>query len=181
MNWSASAEWTPTSCPRVPIFFIYGFNNHYCRITLVRALPLAHEDKHPIKRIDMRIKDHKLTEEDYPSLAQSGFIIFRKKPEMTRGKLERTLRRQERTRALYGYDPLPTQKPDGSPMQRCAGCNNCLITGLSDGRRFQPFSHWCMSCGAPVEPEAGCPHGRGKWGSVIQVLRGRTTAPIETV
>lgn len=121
----------------------------------------------------MRTNDHKLTEEDYPSLAQSGFIIFRKKPEMTRGKLERTLRRQERTRALYGYDPLPTENPDGSPMQKCKDCNSCLITGLSDGRRFQPFSYWCTNCGAPVEPEAGCPHGRGGWGPIIQVLNGR--------
>lgn len=118
--------------------------------------------------------DRKLTATDYPYLAQMGFIAFRKRPGMTIGKLERVLRRQNKLLAAYNYLAHPEKSnPTNENDVRCENCNNCIITGISDGTSISTFSHWCSEIGVPVCANGRCPRGRAGWGPIIQVLKGQ--------
>jgi len=125
--------------------------------------------------ITMRIPDHILTPDDYPELARQGFITFRRRPRMTRHKLDRLLRRQHRILTAFGYTANRANQ-SSSPEQRCENCNSCIITGLTDGKQFKPFNHWCLTTSQPVRPDGHCPKGSFKWGPIIQVLRGQMTS-----
>jgi len=123
----------------------------------------------------MRKPDHTLTPADYPELASRGFIAFRLRPNMTRQRLDRVLQRQEKIRKAFGYKIGNTTMP-ASRETRCERCNNCVITGLTDGKDYKPFYHWCQMMGQPVCPDGWCPSGCKGWGPVIQVLRGQMSS-----
>ena len=112
-----------------------------------------------------------LTPQDYPLLASKGFITFRLRPGMTRQRLNRSLRRQEKILRAFGYRASHTEAPCNRDT-RCDQCNYCIISGITDGKAYKPFYHWCSEMGQPVCPGGWCPRGRNGWGPVIQVLRG---------
>lgn len=123
----------------------------------------------------MRLPDHTLTPADYPQLASRGFIAFRRRPTMSRQKLNRALRRQEKILKAFGFRANGATAPCNRET-RCDKCNNCIITGLTDGKTYKPFYHWCQMMGQPVCPDGWCPQGRCGWGPVVQVLRGQMTS-----
>ena len=60
----------------------------------------------------MRQNDNNaLTPNDYPLLASKGFITFRLRPGMTRQRLNRSLRRQEKILRAFGYRGSHTAAP----------------------------------------------------------------------
>ena len=119
----------------------------------------------------MILKDDTLTPKDYPMLASKGFITFRLRPGMTRQRLNRSLRRQEKIMRAFGYRTNHTEAPCNQE-RKCERCNYCIITGLTDGKTYKPFYHWCAEMGQPVCPGGWCPRGQCGWGPVVQVLRG---------
>ena len=135
----------------------------------------SHARKFKRKDIKMRMPDRTLTPADYPELASRGFIAFRLRPNMTRQRLGRVLRRQEKILKAFGY--RVSEKPDTSKSEkRCELCNNCIITGLTDGKTYRPFYFWCGMMGQPVCPDGCCPRHCNGWGPVVQVLRGQMSS-----
>ena len=118
----------------------------------------------------MKLSNRVITPTEYPYLAANGFVIFRKRPRLTLSKFIRHRKREEQILGGYDYQVPP---PGDTQATRCKDCNNCIITGLADGKTFTPFSHWCFLACAKVEADGGCSKGRGAWGPVIQVLNGR--------
>lgn len=141
----------------------FGGQRHQC--SLARAYPHAQEKE--LKT--MKLSNRKITSADYPYLVTNGFITFRKKPHLTVAKFLRHQKREEQTLSRYGYQvPLP----GGPQVIRCKECNCCIVSGLSDGKTFRPFSHFCTNAGCSVSPEGTCRTGRNGWGPVVQVLNG---------
>ena len=121
------------------------------------------------RTIRMKTKNRELTPADYPYLPTTGFITFRKKPHLTVAKFLRHLKREKQILNGYDYQVPPVADTDAV---RCKDCNCCIISGLSDGKTFKPFSHWCTNAGCSVSPEGTCRTGRKGWGPVIQILNG---------
>ena len=117
----------------------------------------------------MKLSNREITSTDYPYLVSNGFVIFRKKPHLTVAKFVRHRKREEQILGGYDYQAPP---PGDTQANRCKDCNCCLISGLSDGRSFKPFSHFCTNAGCSVSPEGTCRTGRKGWGPVVQVLNG---------
>ena len=118
----------------------------------------------------MKLSNRVITPTEYPYLAANGFVIFRKRPRLTLSKFIRHRKRDEQILGGYDYQVPP---PGDTQACRCRDCNCCIISGLSDGKTFKPFSHWCTNAGCSVSPEGTCRTGRGGWGPVIQVLNGQ--------
>lgn len=117
----------------------------------------------------MKLSNREITSTDYPYLVTNGFVIFRKRPHLTFAKFNRHQKHEEQILGGYDYQvPLPGD----TQATRCKDCNCCLISGLSDGRTFKPFSHFCTNAGCSVSPEGTCRTGRKGWGPVVQVLNG---------
>lgn len=124
----------------------------------------------------MRISNNRpLIDTDYSRLSPLGHFTFRKRPKMTLRDFQKSFKRGETTLQSFGYQVLnPDEKEAGTESSiLCSKCNNCIITGLADGKTFTPFSHWCFLACAKVDGDGSCSKGRGAWGPVIQVLNGR--------
>ena len=118
----------------------------------------------------MKLSNREITSTDYPYLVTNGFVIFRKRPHLTFAKFNRHQKREEQILGGYDYQvPLPGD----SQAVRCKDCNCCIISGLSDGKTFRPFSHFCTNAGCSISPEGTCRTGRKGWGPVILVLNGQ--------
>ena len=137
--------------------------------------PCTHARNFKRKDIKMRMPDRTLTPADYPELASRGFIAFRLRPNMTRQRLDRALRRQNKILKAFGYRTNHKEAPCNQD-RRCEKCNYCIITGLTDGKSYKPFYHWCAEMGQPVCPGGWCPRGQCGWGPVVQVLRGQMSS-----
>ena len=147
-------------------------DENYPHASIARVRLCACEDLTAKKGIDMKTDyGEALTPKDYPLLASKGFITFRLRPGMTRQRLNRSLRRQEKILRAFGYRTNHNEAPCHQDT-RCDKCNYCIISGITDGKAYKPFYHWCCEMGQPVCPGGWCPRGRNGWGPVIQVLRG---------
>ena len=147
-------------------------DDSYQHASIARVRLRACEDFTAKKGIDMKTDyGEALTPKDYPLLASRGFIAFRLRPGMTRQRLNRSLRRQEKIMRAFGYRANHAEAPCNQE-RKCERCNYCIITGLTDGKTYKPFYHWCAEMGQPVCPGGWCPRGQCGWGPVVQVLRG---------
>lgn len=117
----------------------------------------------------MKFSNREITSADYPYLVTNGFVLFRKRPHLTFAKFHRHQKREEQILGGYDYQVPP---PGDTQAIRCQDCNCCLISGMTDGRDFKPFSHWCMNAGCSVSPEGTCRTGRKGWGPIVQILNG---------